>query len=73
VYLFAGEPYDAALGLYYNRARYLNTTTGRFWSADTDEGDALRPLTLHKYAFAADSPVNLTDPSGNEFGEDVSL
>ena len=29
-YLFAGEQYDPALGLYYNRARYLNTITGRF-------------------------------------------
>ena len=39
VYLFAGEAYDAALGLYYNRARYLNTTTGRFWSMDAYEGN----------------------------------
>lgn len=37
-YLFAGEQYDPALGLYYNRARYLNTNTGRFWSMDTNEG-----------------------------------
>ena len=31
-YLFAGEQFDPDLNLYYNRARYLNTTTGRFWS-----------------------------------------
>ena len=29
-YLFAGEQYDPALSLSYNRARYLNTATGRF-------------------------------------------
>jgi len=27
VYLFAGEASDAALGLYYNRARYLPTSS----------------------------------------------
>jgi RHS repeat-associated protein len=33
-YLFAGEQYDADLNLYYNRARSLNATTGRFWTMD---------------------------------------
>ncbi|HXY25946.1 MAG TPA: hypothetical protein VEI73_14920, partial [Candidatus Acidoferrum sp.] len=27
-YLFAGEQFDPDLGLYYNRARYLNVSTG---------------------------------------------
>jgi len=31
-YLFAGEQFDPDLGLYYNRARYLSTNTGRFWT-----------------------------------------
>ena len=66
VYLFAGEAYDAALGLYYNRARYLNTTTGRFWSADTYQGDDRDPLSFHKYSFANGDPVNGSDPSGND-------
>jgi RHS repeat-associated protein len=65
-YLFAGEAYDSALGLYYNRARYLNTTTGRFWSMDTYEGQPQDPLSLHKYIYADDSPTNNLDPSGNE-------
>ena len=64
VYLFAGEAYDDALGLYYNRTRYLNTTTGRFWSADTDEGEDEDPLTLHKYLYANANPVDGVDPSG---------
>jgi len=33
-YLFAGEQFDPDLGLYYNRARYLNVTTARFWAMD---------------------------------------
>jgi RHS repeat-associated protein len=66
-YLFAGEQFDPALGLYYNRARYYNNTTGRFWSMDTDEGDTESPFSLHKYLYVAANPVNLRDRSGNDF------
>ena len=34
-FLFAGEQFDSDLGLYYNRARYLNVSTGRFWTMET--------------------------------------
>jgi len=63
-YLFAGEQYDPALSLYYNRARYLNTATGRFWSMDTYEGDDEVPLSLHKYSYTQVDPVDGLDPSG---------
>ena len=74
-YLFASEQYDPALGLYYNRARYLSTTTGRFWSVDTQEGQDEEPLTLHKYAYAGNDAVDRLDPSGNDFsiGEVVAV
>jgi RHS repeat-associated protein len=63
-YLFAGEQYDPALSLYYNRARYLNTTTGRFWSMDSTEGGDKDPLSLHKYLYAEANPVSNVDPNG---------
>jgi len=63
-YLFSAEQYDPGLGLYYNRARYLNTATGRFWSMDTYEGDRQSPLSLHKYLYAMNDPSDVTDPSG---------
>jgi RHS repeat-associated protein len=66
VYLFAGEQFDPALGLYYNRARYLNTTTGRFWSMDTYEGQSNDPLSLHKFVYASSNPVDDIDPTGND-------
>jgi RHS repeat-associated protein len=66
-YLFAGEQYDPTLNLYYNRARYLNTTTGRFWSMDDHEGDDEDPTTLHKYVYTGDDPTDRTDASGNDF------
>jgi len=68
-YLFDGEQYDPALGLYYNRARYLNTTTGRFWGMDSFEGDDNDPPSLHKYSYTENNPVNDTDTDGNEIDE----
>jgi RHS repeat-associated protein len=71
-YLFAGEQYDPALSLYYDRARYLNTATGRFWSMDSYEGDEQDPLSLHKYLYASSDPVNGIDPSGHDDLGEVS-
>jgi RHS repeat-associated protein len=68
-YLFAGEQYDPALGLYYNRARYLNTTTGRFWSMDTQQGNDRDPLSLHKYLYSEGDPVDHLDPGGNQIDD----
>jgi RHS repeat-associated protein len=65
-YLFAGEQFDPDLNLYYNRARYLNTSTGRFWTMDAFEGDHESPLSLHRYLYAVADPVNRVDPGGND-------
>ncbi len=65
-YLYSGQQFDSDLGLYYNRARYLNTGTGRFWTADLTEGQSEDPLSLHKYLYAEDESVDNTDPSGND-------
>jgi RHS repeat-associated protein len=64
-YLYAGEQFDADLGFYYNRARYLNTATGRFISQDTFEGNSSDPLSLHKYLYGGNNPIGNIDPSGN--------
>jgi RHS repeat-associated protein len=64
--LFAGEQYDPALGLYYNRARYLNTSTGRFSVMDKKRGRLRRPLTLNRYIFTEQNPINRIDPKGTE-------
>ena len=71
-YLFAGEQFDPDLGLYYNRARYLNVSTGRFWTMDSYEGDRESPISLHKYLYVYGDPVNNLDRSGRFGLEDVS-
>ena len=69
VYLFAGEAYDGALGLYYNRARYYSSPTGRFFSMDTYQGDQDSPGSLHKYLYAEGNPVDNLDSSGKQIEE----
>ncbi len=63
-YLYTGEQWDSDLGMYYLRARYYKPDHGRFWTQDTFEGSQSDPLSLHKYLYAADNPVNMVDPSG---------
>jgi RHS repeat-associated protein len=71
-YLFAGEQFDPDLHLYYNRARYLNTNTGRFINMDTFEGRSQDPLSLHKYLYVAADPVNRVDPRGKDFVDSIA-
>lgn len=68
-YLYSSERFDSALNLDHLRARYYNTLTGRFETMDPDEGDIFDAVTLHKYLYAGDDPVNKFDPTGREIAE----
>lgn len=63
-YLYCGQQFDPDLGLYYNRARYLSTDLGRFWTSDQTDGNNEDPLSLHKYLYCQASPIDLDDPTG---------
>jgi RHS repeat-associated protein len=63
-YLYVGERFDANLGFYYLRVRYMNPQSGRFQTMDSFEGVIQDPLSLHKYLYAHADPVNKLDPSG---------
>lgn len=56
---FAGEYVDSETGFVYLRARYYDPATAQFISADP-----YAALTRQPYAYAGDSPLNGTDPSG---------
>jgi RHS repeat-associated protein len=62
--LYCGEQYDSVLGLYYNRARYLNTDSGQFWTMDPFEERVSHASHLHKYLYGNVDPVNNADPTG---------
>ncbi len=56
---YAGEYTDAETGFVYLRARFYDPATGQFLSQDP-----LVALTGQPYQYAANNPVNLTDPLG---------
>jgi hypothetical protein len=49
-----------------SHARMYQANTGRFVTMDTYEGNQQDPLSLHKFLYAADNPINSTDPSGRK-------
>jgi hypothetical protein len=52
------------VGFYYNRARWMNPSVGRFVSVDPLEGDRLSPPSLHRFVYARNSPTSMSDPTG---------
>ncbi len=62
--LYCGEMLDEGTGWYYNRARFYDPATGRFNKVDPYAGNMYDPLSLHKYIYCHNDPVNGIDPSG---------
>ncbi|HEX3174293.1 MAG TPA: RHS repeat-associated core domain-containing protein, partial [Solirubrobacterales bacterium] len=60
---FAGQYTDPETGLQYLRARFYDPATAQFLTRDP-----LEVITREPYAYAFDSPLNLTDPSGRIAG-----
>ena len=73
-FLYRGEQFDAALGIYYLRARYYVPRTGRFLIEDKYEGDdvalccksqqLIKEAFHHLYAYTNGDPINYIDSSG---------
>jgi RHS repeat-associated protein len=60
---FTGEQTDGT-GLVYLRARMYDPQSGRFLQRDPIAGAPAAPASLHRYAYALNSPLTLADPSG---------
>ena len=63
-YLFTGQQFEASTGLYSLRARYYDPSVGRFLSQDTANYNLTSPPNLNRYVYAANDPINRTDPRG---------
>ena len=78
-FLFTGQWFDAEIEEYYLRASSLrdisvgdrplwdmqyNPQIPRFPSRDPVGGKFKKPLTLHKYLYCGNDPINWADPSG---------
>ncbi len=64
-YLYTGEQFDPNIGFYYLRARYYNPYVGRFITVDPWNGSIYDPVSLHKYLYCGNDPINFIDPHGN--------
>lgn len=64
-YGYNAESYNPNTGLEYLRAKYYNAESGRFFQEDTYLGDLREPLTLNRYAYVLNSPLNYMDPTGH--------
>jgi RHS repeat-associated protein len=62
---YRGEASDSSTGLQYLRARYYDSSTGRFLSTDAFEGSLESPVSRHRYLYGNNNPLTYSDPSGN--------
>jgi len=70
-YLFTGAELDAQTGLYYMQARYYDPSIGRFLSPDSVAPEPGDPQTLNRFAYARNNPLRYSDPTGNDFWDEV--
>ena len=63
-FMFTGQYFDWEIGQYYLRARQYDPLLMRMTTIDPDRGEPLETLTLHKYLYCVNNPINKTDPSG---------
>lgn len=61
---FTGELLDPGIQLYYLRARYYDSATGRFNKPDPLIGLLRSPLSLNRFNYALANPTRYVDPSG---------
>lgn len=61
---FTGEWQDPITGLVYLRSRFYAPDMGTFISRDAHPGELSQPMSLHKYVYCLNDPVNRCDPSG---------
>ena len=59
-FAFTGKSYDVSVGLYYYNARWYDSLTGRFVSADP----AGLSADANLYRYVGNDPLNNTDPTG---------
>jgi len=64
-YLFTGQKWDSATGLYKMGNRYYDPVLGRFISPDPYIPDLTNPQDLNRYSYARNNPLKYTDPTGH--------
>ncbi|MHC4076433.1 MAG: RHS repeat domain-containing protein [Planctomycetota bacterium] len=63
-FMFTGQWWDDEFDQYYLRARMYDPALGRFTTRDPVRGRFNQPLSLHRYLYCQNDPINRIDPSG---------
>jgi RHS repeat-associated protein len=63
-FMFTGQYYDSQIDWYYLRERMYDPVLMRLTGRDSFSGDFTEPLTLHKYLYCGNEPINSIDPTG---------
>ena len=66
-FMFTGQWFDDEISQYYLRARMYDPVLMRFTARDPVKGKFKDPLTLHKYLYCGNDPINKSDLSGEYF------
>jgi RHS repeat-associated protein len=61
---FTGQYYDNEIDLYYLHNRQYHPHIYRFTTRDLVAGNLQEPLSLHKYLYCQNEPINRIDPTG---------
>ena len=61
---YTGEQQDSETGFVYLRARLYDPAIGRFLQRDPFPGRTMLPLSLNRYSYVENDPVNSVDPTG---------
>jgi RHS repeat-associated protein len=64
---FTAQYYDEEISQYHLRARTYDPHLSRFTSRDPILGKFEEPLTLHKYLYCGNDPLNRLDPFGTDY------
>jgi len=64
-FTYTGREWEEDVGLFYYRARWYDSSVGRFLQIDPAPGKLQNPITVvNKYGYVSNSPTVATDPSG---------
>jgi len=61
---FTGKEYEEDFGLYFFFARWYDPEVGRFTTRDPVKEEIIEPLTINKYIYALNNPINQVDIYG---------
>jgi len=64
-FTYTGREFEPETGLYYYRARYYDSSNGRFLQQDPDPGVLKNPVSVfNKYIYTNNKPTYMVDPDG---------